>query len=182
MATDGKRRPHRHYSDEDRANALVLLEANAGNVWRTALQLKVPYHTLREWHKADLAGTSNAKRTPLADSFEQLAFAALELAWEKMDTASFAQLVLAACQATDKCQLLRGKATARTEVKFPEMTDEQLRAAIEAEAREIARLESGVAPALPEPAGPGDGDPGEGEPRAEPGGQQSEVCSPWPPT
>jgi hypothetical protein len=42
----GKRR---HYSDEDRAEALAVLDANAGNLKRTARDLGIPRATLQEW-------------------------------------------------------------------------------------------------------------------------------------
>jgi hypothetical protein len=37
------------YSDEYKANALILLESNKGNVFQTATQLGIPGPTLKEW-------------------------------------------------------------------------------------------------------------------------------------
>jgi 8-oxo-dGTP pyrophosphatase MutT (NUDIX family) len=59
----GKRR---HYSDEERAEALAVLDANAGNLKRTARDLDIPRATLQEWAGGALEAT--ARRETLEET------------------------------------------------------------------------------------------------------------------
>lgn len=52
---DKPKKTRRRYSDDFRASALAALEANGGNVERTAKALKIPPTTLEQWAK----GTRN---------------------------------------------------------------------------------------------------------------------------
>jgi hypothetical protein len=139
------RRTKRRYTDHDRADALAWLAGNAGNVARTARELRVPRATLQAWAEGsrhpEAAEHAAPKKAALADLFEHLARESLGLAGERMATASFAQLVLAACQAADKMRLLRGEATAINEFDLSRLSDEELARRIEELHREIAAQE-----------------------------------------
>lgn len=73
----------RHYSDNDRAVALATLDANEGNVRKTARITGIPHKTLDEWAKgrinADCAEIRTEKRKDLADRLEDLAHSLVDL-------------------------------------------------------------------------------------------------------
>lgn len=68
----------KHYSDQDKANALVVLARSGGNIKAAALQLGIPRKTLSDWarglHVAPVAikQAEEVKRT-LVDKYEELA-------------------------------------------------------------------------------------------------------------
>jgi transposase-like protein len=103
----------RRYSDRDRTEALVALDANSGNVKRTALQLGIPHKTLDEWAKgrvhADVASDRIEKKEELADRLEALAHQIVGLLPGKLAMASVQQLATTLGIAVDKMQVLRGK-------------------------------------------------------------------------
>jgi hypothetical protein len=72
----------RRYSDEDRASALAALDANDGNLQRTARQVGLPRKTLAEWAKGRaspaVAELRHQKKGELADRFDALAHALLD--------------------------------------------------------------------------------------------------------
>lgn len=109
----------RHYSDEERAAALAILDARGGNVTAAAKAARVPRTTLLSWlDLPDRAAPSELrrdKRAELAALFEAEAQAALAAARNCRDDARYRELMTGAGIATDKWQLLTGGATARIE-------------------------------------------------------------------
>lgn len=107
--------PRRHYSDNDKATALAALDANGGNLKRTARETNVPVSTLQRW----TAGSKNAaipdlrtqKRAELSTLFEDEIYAIFEALPAKRHEASYQQLATAAGIYTDKMRLLRGLPT-----------------------------------------------------------------------
>jgi transposase-like protein len=137
-------RPH-SYSTDQRAKALAALAANDGNLSRTAKQLSIPRNTLRLWmEEQKVRAGSEKKPTPkaiadtvekavvsvlqkhyeqdLAEAFDRVAHACLDLTEEEIRTASVRDRIAAAATAADRRQLLRGKATA---IMGQEMTDDE---------------------------------------------------------
>lgn len=124
----------RQFSDNDKAAALAALDANGGNVYRTAQQLGIPRKTLEGWSKdrgvhpevADLR-QQNAKQ--LHELFLEELYAIAGLLAEKRHEATYSQLATAAGIFTDKLQLLTGQATSRADVRVsnvPPIPDDQL--------------------------------------------------------
>jgi transposase-like protein len=110
----------RQYSDEDKANALAALGANGGDLRRTSRDVGVPFSTLQGWAKdrglnqavTELAVT---KKKDLADELEAIALKLAEAMPDKVKDATLQQIATSLGIAVDKMQLLRGKATERTE-------------------------------------------------------------------
>ena len=111
----------RTYSDEEKANALVALDANGGNVMRTARELGIPHMTLEQWRRGrgvhpDVIRLRNEKREPLADRLEQVAHLLLDALPNKIGKANLQQVATAAAIAVDKSRLLRGNRPPLTQV------------------------------------------------------------------
>lgn len=119
----------RHYSDADRAAALAVYDANAGNLTRTAREAGVPASTLERWVKGrDMAAPPDLrtqKAETLADALEDLAWqmigaARFTLAEFKGVTIPWPELVKMFTGlgiVIDKLQVLRGKPTDIQEVR-----------------------------------------------------------------
>lgn len=105
----------RQYSDKDKAAALALLDANEGNVRKTARDTGVPHKTLDGWAKgrinADCADIRTDKRKELSERLEDLAHTLVDLLPEKLPNASVRDLAGALIVAVDKMQLLKGSPT-----------------------------------------------------------------------
>src|SRR5262252_6413810 len=103
--------PKRRYSDQERAAALATLDANSGDVRRTARQVGVPEKTLAEWrdgrHHPDVANLRGEKKAGLADRFEDVVHKILDVVPGKIADAGLAQLMTAAGIGVDKMLLLR---------------------------------------------------------------------------
>lgn len=131
----------RSFSDNDKAAALAALDANGGNVYRTAKELNVPRSTLQEWANGrvshDVPELRQQKRQDLHELFLNEIYAIAELMPTKRHEATYSQLATAAGIFTDKVQLLTGKATQRTEASakvehaIQEDTVEQLSAVLQ---------------------------------------------------
>lgn len=110
----------RQYSDNDKATALAALDANGGNVAKTAKELNMPRITLKEWADGrvhpDVSEIRHEKQLELSELIEN----ELRLIFTEMGTkrasATYANLATAAGIFVDKKQLLAGKATERKEV------------------------------------------------------------------
>jgi transposase-like protein len=102
----------RRYSDETRAAALAALQANGGNVARTAAQIGVGEDALRTWARGlrhpEARQMSVVKTEPLAEAFERLARLMLAVATEGADQLDAKDAMIAAGIATDKVIALRG--------------------------------------------------------------------------
>lgn len=131
----------RSFSDNDKAAALAALDANGGNVYRTAKELNVPRSTLQEWANGrvshDMPELRQQKRQDLHELFLNEIYAIANLLPSKREDATYSQLATAAGIFTDKLQLLTGKATQRTETSakvehaVQEGTVEQLSAVLQ---------------------------------------------------
>ena len=111
--------PRRSYSDEEKANALLALDANGGKVALTAQQLGLPWSTLKEWKEGRgtvfaVTELREGKRLPLAERFEELAHRCLDLLPVKIEDASPRDLGVIAAIAVDKSRLLREQPTTIT--------------------------------------------------------------------
>lgn len=147
-----KHKKRRAYTDEERANALAALAANAGNVARTAAQLDIPQATLRAWSTGDRHPEStqmcDQKKGPLADRLEEVAWKLAEAIPDKLADSPLQQIATSLGIVIDKMQLLRNKPTAigRTEGADDDdvrkLTDEELH-------RELEKARSGAASADP---------------------------------
>jgi transposase-like protein len=106
----------RTYSDEEKADALLQLDANGGNLKRTAVAIGIPRKTLAEWRDGHVhhavAEIRHDKRPPLADRLEALAHLCLDLLPGKLDAASAAQVSVSLGISLEKMRLLRNESTA----------------------------------------------------------------------
>jgi transposase-like protein len=109
----------RTYTDRERAAALLLLRTNGGNIKRTARELGLPRKTVCTWsqgrgisEEVKRMSEDPEVRKELAGKFKQTANRALDaLTDEKLAGASAKDLALVAGIATDKSELLQGRAT-----------------------------------------------------------------------
>jgi len=111
------------YSERDRAAALAALEANNGNLTRTAAQLAMSTSTLRRWRDqhADASNTGPLKtaaadalpdaRESIAERLRDFIHSALDVAGAKLDEANLQQVFTAIGISVEKAQLLDGKPT-----------------------------------------------------------------------
>lgn len=112
---------YRQYTDAEKAEALVALEANGGNVKGTARALGIPEPTLRLWSlnqhvNKDVVEIQDEKRIDFTHLLEAEILAALGAMHGKRDDASYADMARTIGIFTDKLELLRGNATSRMEV------------------------------------------------------------------
>lgn len=111
----------RKWTDEEKAEILAALDANQGNVKRTARQCDVPTSTLRGWAKgrgtnAGVAKLRPQKRGELADALEEIAWQIVDLLPSKLAEAEVRELATLLGVSLDKLLVLRGQANNRTEV------------------------------------------------------------------
>jgi transposase-like protein len=127
----------RQYTDAEKASALALLQANAGNVTRTCRDLGIPAATLRDWRDGEgvnhaVAEIREGKIEELDTLFEQVARLYLGQAMTKevISRASGKDAVIAAATATDKMRLLQNKPTAINSndlrIDLSKLNDQQL--------------------------------------------------------
>ena len=119
MPRNGQKK--RRYSDDEKAYALEILEVYRGNVDKAAKFLEIPARTLSHWAAGQnrvpaVEVIQDTKREEMHEALEKLAWkivGAMEFTIEEADlralTTSLGILI-------DKIQLLRGLATARTEI------------------------------------------------------------------
>lgn len=113
-----EREPHTYYPPEQKAHVLALLDANNGNVLRTAEQTGINRSTIQYWianesryanlqqqKVIDLAAKAELNANLLADSIHS----------HDLDSASLSQKATAFGIMVDKMQLLRGQPTSITE-------------------------------------------------------------------
>jgi transposase-like protein len=106
----------RSYSEEDKAAALVLLDSNGGNVFRTARQLGMPRATLQEWRdgrgtNADVTTSRQVKKGELSARFESAVHELLDAVTPaKLRAASLRDLAWSLGVMTDKMLVLDGDA------------------------------------------------------------------------
>jgi hypothetical protein len=148
------------YSDEFRADALAALAANGGNLNKTALELRVPWKTLKNWASGarhpEASQMAQNKMGHLADTLERVAFL---LAGDLQDAArreraNVTQVATALGIVVDKMQVLRGQPTDISSNLTDAERATRIRLAIEAFSRDCEREEIGG-------PGPGDSRPAE---------------------
>lgn len=123
----------RQFSDNDKAAALAALDANGGNVLKTAKQINVPRSTLQEWANGrvnhDVPELRQQAKKALAERLEEIAHQLIDAVPDKIADASLQQVATALGIVVDKKQLLTGEATSRADVrltKVPPLPDDQL--------------------------------------------------------
>lgn len=118
----------RQYSDAEKAESLAALDANGGNVSKTARDLGLPRKTLAQWaadrhiHQ-DVAELRQEKKIDLAARLEQIARQLAEAMPEKMATANLQQVATSMGIAIDKMQLLRGQPTNISDIAVEQIAD-----------------------------------------------------------
>ncbi len=111
----------RQYSDSEKATALAALDANGGNVSRTAKQLNIARKTLAGWAESrgvhpEVADLRHEKRLDRSELIDEEIRAIFEAMKKKRKGAWYSHLVVGLGVLIDKKQLLEGKATERKEV------------------------------------------------------------------
>jgi transposase-like protein len=103
------------HPDDRREEVLALLQANGGNVARTAREAGLPEQTIRNWRGLPPTEKGAQKRGSLAEKLEEIVWTAAGILPEKLKTAKASEVATAMGIAVDKMQLLRGEATHITE-------------------------------------------------------------------
>lgn len=111
------------YSDEDKASAVLMLEAagypgRKGAMSQVVRELGVPESTLRSWakneHGAPPAKVRDKKRGELTTSLNEVATKLIAHLGDIADTGDVRETATALGIVIDKLQLLRGDSTANT--------------------------------------------------------------------
>lgn len=122
------------YSDEQRATALAALDANGGNLLRTAKETRIPRQTLQDWaagRKPNGAAAAvmpekrQRKREDLAGALDEIAWRCVDLLPEKLENADARQVATTLGIAVEKAALLRREPTCINETRGTELTDEE---------------------------------------------------------
>lgn len=109
------------YSDEQKAVALAALEANGGNIDRTAKFCKIDRRTIRRWASGenineDVSRNAHEKKEALADRLEALAHRLVDsIDEDKIGDASLQMVATSLGIAVDKMRLLREQPTQITD-------------------------------------------------------------------
>lgn len=113
----------RSYSDVDKGAALAALDANGGNLAKTARQLKIPASTLTEWRDGrtnpDVTNIREVKKGAIAERLDDATQLLLDVLPQKLKDASLQQVATAIGILQDKAQLLKGEPTERAEMIEP---------------------------------------------------------------
>lgn len=129
---------HREYTEDDKATALATLQANNGNILRTANELGIPQSTLRKWRAGEginraVAPKCEHKKEELGDLFERVSRLYLDhaIADTTLRKVKGKDAVVAAAVAAEKMRLCREQSTS---IPGRELTDDER----ERELRELA--------------------------------------------
>ena len=139
------------YAEADKARAFICLQANQGNIKRTARDTGIPVSTIRHWKtqweaepdsSPDVALVTEATNDFLSEA-ERVRDTALRELERKIPSATPSALVATVGMLTDKIALVRGLATTRVEHKhvlpapeeLKELVDGFVRGAVEAAQR-----------------------------------------------
>ena len=103
----------RTYSDNEKATALAVLDANRGNLSRTQRETSVPRSTLREWrngrHHDEVTDIRQEKKIELAALIEEKVLDMLGgVTEEKIERTGVKDLMTGVGIGTDKILALRG--------------------------------------------------------------------------
>lgn len=108
----------RDYSSTEKAAALAALEANNGNLRRTARALKVPKSTLERWKKnqinPEVSRLRSQEKQNLADAIESVVWEIVGAMPEKIEKAGLKDSAIAVGTGIDKFRLLRDQPTSIT--------------------------------------------------------------------
>ena len=125
--------PAGDYSDKFKAEALAVLEGNAGNTLRTSRELNIPESTLRSWKngsgtRALSADLRDQKRTELADRLTDIAWNIVNSINDgDISKANLVQKSTAFGILLDKMRLLSNEATQISEVRAADGVRERIR-------------------------------------------------------
>jgi hypothetical protein len=120
------------FSDEEKAEALAALDANGGNVARTARDLGIPRSTIRDWVKGRgvnpaVAEIRQEKKDELAQRFEAITFKLMGLVDADLGKLSPRDKWMALGIATDKWLLLNDMPTGIQKITgFEDLSDADL--------------------------------------------------------
>jgi len=110
----------RQYSDNDKATALAALDANGGNVNKTANMLGIPASTLTEWRDGrvnpEVTEVRGRKKEELAGRLVEIAHLLIDAMPDKIKDSNLQQAATTLGITVEKIQLLDGKATERKEL------------------------------------------------------------------
>jgi hypothetical protein len=104
----------RLHTDEEKATALAVLDAQGGNVYAAAKAAGVSESSLRAWSKgqngitAEIEEMRQQRRFELADKLEDIAFLLAEAIPDKIAKASLQSTMISVAIAIDKIDKLRG--------------------------------------------------------------------------
>jgi len=111
----------RQYSDNDKAVALATLDANGGDVRKTAKALKMPESTLSDWSKhrgvnKEVTEIREVKKKELSEKLEEVAYRLTENLAIRADSELSALVPMKDIATSlgivvDKMQLLKGEPT-----------------------------------------------------------------------
>lgn len=109
-------RKHKTYSDSEKAETLVALDLNGGNLSKTQRDTGVPINTIKDWRDGkvtdDVTKLRTGKKIELSQVFEDLAYKLTgALNEDTVAKMSGQQLMTSAGIAVDKMRLLRDQAT-----------------------------------------------------------------------
>lgn len=143
----------RTYTDREKARALTMLDANEGNVYKTAKQAGIPDSTLASWHDGDRPISQQARdwwadeKVELADLYERVLRRTLHTMFSggSMERANFQQLGIVAGILHDKRALLLGQPTSITENVSSMSADERAAHVLDVLARASQRMTSAPA-------------------------------------
>jgi len=113
-------RPYADYSIERKAEVLALVEANDGNIDRTARDTGIAHQTIRFWYanKDRFSNVQSRKQVELAHLAESNAYLlGNSIASHDLDSASLSQKASAFGIMVDKMQLLRNQPTSITQTQ-----------------------------------------------------------------
>lgn len=121
ISVEQPRAKRRFYSDHDRANTLLALDANEGNLSATARTTGIPLTTIKGWRDSPqphIAELRNGKKPDLAELFHTLAFKSAGILDHRLSQRDskdipIPHLTALAGVATEKWLLLTGQETSR---------------------------------------------------------------------
>jgi transposase-like protein len=105
---------YQDYSVDRKAEVIALVEANNGNVWKTAQQTGIHHSTIQYWLASPnkFADIQHAKRIELTEKLDKTADLLVDsITPEKIADANLSQIATAAGIMIDKSQLLKGLPT-----------------------------------------------------------------------
>lgn len=113
----------RSYSDVDKGAALAALDANNGNVNKTAREIGIPRITLKEWNdgrvNSNVLDIRQIKKGEIAERLDDATQLLLDVLPQKLKDATLQQVATAIGILQDKAQLLKGEPTERAEMIEP---------------------------------------------------------------